>query len=382
MNKPSLPALTGFRFIAASMVFLYHYNPFPKNSLIGSICGEMYTGVGLFFVLSGFLICYNYFDEVSLNKSFLKRFFVKRFARIYPVYFILTTILFAYFYFRTHQNHAILYLLNITLIKGFSTNYLFSGLIQTWSLTVEECFYFLTPFIFLFIKRKVFFIQTLFIMGFGVLLVLLFRTFPFHGFFKGYQLVFMATFFGRCLEFFIGIKLALIYKKYKSGKLVYGIKNSYKLPYITIFGLVSVFICLLGLSYITKAFNVPHAVNSFWGLVVNNAIFPLTTAILIFGLVTEKSLLNKVLSSKAIELLGKSSYVFYLIHAGLYADIIAKYTGHHIIVTYICIQAFSMIIFLLIEKPLNKRIKVLFKLKDRSYDKSPTIKPSLQTLMV
>lgn len=378
MNKPSLPALTGFRFIAASFVFLYHYNPFPKNTLPGSICNEMYTGVGLFFVLSGFLICYNYYDEVRLDKGFLKKFLVKRFARIYPVYFILTTVLYIYFFLRTQQNYTVPYVLNITLIKGFSTDYLFSGLIQTWSLTVEECFYVLAPFIFLLIRRKIFFLQIFFITGAGILLVLLFRTFPFHGFFKGYNLLFMATFFGRCLEFFIGIKLALIYKKYKPGHIALNGQSLKKMPYYTIIGIVSVFICLLGLSFITKTFNVPHAVNNVWGLAVNNAIFPVATAFLIYGLIKERSLLYKFLSSSPIELIGKSSYVFYLIHAGLYADVIAKYTGHNIIILYLCLQALSIIIFLSIEKPLNTKIKTLVNIKSGTYNPS-LVEPALQT---
>jgi hypothetical protein len=56
-EKDFFPSLTGVRFIAASCIFLFHYIPFQNNIFLG-VCNELYTGVGLFFVLSGFLIIY------------------------------------------------------------------------------------------------------------------------------------------------------------------------------------------------------------------------------------------------------------------------------------------------------------------------------------
>lgn len=100
-----VPALTGIRAIAALWVLVAHYSSFlvddfnfPRDSILQPLFRSAYAGVDLFFVLSGFIIAYTYYD------SFLTRswrgspdFWWKRFARIYPVY-IVTTVLSAVMY--------------------------------------------------------------------------------------------------------------------------------------------------------------------------------------------------------------------------------------------------------------------------------------------
>ena len=62
--KKELPELTGIRFIAASMVFLFHYAevlfPLKDRPFAYYFFRQLNTGVSLFFVLSGFLITYRY----------------------------------------------------------------------------------------------------------------------------------------------------------------------------------------------------------------------------------------------------------------------------------------------------------------------------------
>ncbi|WP_295762371.1 acyltransferase [Undibacterium sp.] len=86
MNKKSeiLP-LTGLRFIAALFVFFFHIhirwslatNPFLKN-----ILDQGAIGMSVFFILSGFILAYQYAGARTTQKSYL----VNRFARIYPIY--------------------------------------------------------------------------------------------------------------------------------------------------------------------------------------------------------------------------------------------------------------------------------------------------------
>ena len=83
-------ALTGIRAIAAYMVFFHHYNPFVKfiySYFIYSNINEFHIGVTLFFVLSGFLISFKYLNNNDFNYT---KYFINRFSRIYPIYFILT----------------------------------------------------------------------------------------------------------------------------------------------------------------------------------------------------------------------------------------------------------------------------------------------------
>lgn len=87
-RRGSIAPLTGFRFVAAMMVFFSHY-PIPG---LGGTALRMnqagYAGVTLFFVLSGFVLAYNYLDrfQTGITPANLGEYFAARFARVYPLY--------------------------------------------------------------------------------------------------------------------------------------------------------------------------------------------------------------------------------------------------------------------------------------------------------
>jgi peptidoglycan/LPS O-acetylase OafA/YrhL len=85
-----LKALTGLRAVAALWVLFFHssFKELPHMPAVaGSIIGAGYAAVSLFFVLSGFILTYNYLPRDPTH-AFTKpdRYVVARFARIYPVY--------------------------------------------------------------------------------------------------------------------------------------------------------------------------------------------------------------------------------------------------------------------------------------------------------
>ena len=93
-REPLIPALTGIRAIAAYLVYLHHTNPFTEErfgSFIHSFIHQFHIGVSIFFVLSGFLITLRYYESSTLKLPWLKKYFQNRIARVYPMYFILTT---------------------------------------------------------------------------------------------------------------------------------------------------------------------------------------------------------------------------------------------------------------------------------------------------
>src|SRR5882724_879095 len=94
MPKVEIPQLTGLRFVAAFSILFLHTVvwciPFTDTQLPTAIAGWVGVyGMPLFFILSGFVIHYNYaglFRDLPYATSAWS-FFAARFARIYPLYF-------------------------------------------------------------------------------------------------------------------------------------------------------------------------------------------------------------------------------------------------------------------------------------------------------
>ena len=83
-DKQILPILDLFRLFAALLVVLVHYEIIFGQFVVYGSLGT--TALSWFFILSGFIITYSYPDFDSFSD--LKRFYVHRFIRIYPVYFL------------------------------------------------------------------------------------------------------------------------------------------------------------------------------------------------------------------------------------------------------------------------------------------------------
>ncbi|MEW6340920.1 MAG: acyltransferase [Paraburkholderia sp.] len=90
--KPKIHALTSLRFLAAFGILALHYRDMlgrlPDWFMRTLIAGEY--GVTFFFVLSGFILTYNYFGwfRGSFGEARAWKFFRLRFARIYPLYLV------------------------------------------------------------------------------------------------------------------------------------------------------------------------------------------------------------------------------------------------------------------------------------------------------
>lgn len=95
LEKRRFHTLDALRFFAFFKVFLLHIplqGDFPIFSFLKSGGG---IGVSLFFVLSGFLITYLLvFEKIQHGQISLKRFFLRRSFRIYPLFFFLVLIAF------------------------------------------------------------------------------------------------------------------------------------------------------------------------------------------------------------------------------------------------------------------------------------------------
>jgi len=67
MKAPELPALTGIRFFAASLVFAAHVTYLPGMVKLPSFFDVGESGVAVFFVLSGFILTYNYAGSLAME---------------------------------------------------------------------------------------------------------------------------------------------------------------------------------------------------------------------------------------------------------------------------------------------------------------------------
>jgi peptidoglycan/LPS O-acetylase OafA/YrhL len=92
-----IPALDGLRGIAILLVLLWHsifhvsFNHHPLMNRLVGIGSLSWSGVDLFFVLSGFLIGGILLDNRD-SPRFFKTFYLRRAYRILPLYFAVVTL--------------------------------------------------------------------------------------------------------------------------------------------------------------------------------------------------------------------------------------------------------------------------------------------------
>ncbi|UAY53515.1 acyltransferase family protein [Ferruginibacter albus] len=352
-NKNFIPALTGIRAAAVYFIFFYHLNESYEIShpTLFLFVNQFYTFLDFFFVLSGFVIYYKYSEISGFNKTKLHNYFVSRISRVFPILILLITITFILDYL--HNIYPLketikLYLLNITLFKGFSSNYLLTGIGPSWSMSVEELFYVLSPLLFLYAKnwRSLMKIVLLFY-GSGLIITFIFLHCPFDGFFSSYLFTAYSTFFGRIFEFACGIFLGmLINGKTKSNFIE---KLGKKSLYIGL-GIIALSVVLLFL--IADRYKTPHGIEAWPGIIVNNIMMPIGIMLLYYSLIHHESLLQRILSHKIAVQLGSSTYSFYLLHTTFVLSAIFKYISTNIFIAFICMIAVAFVFHKLVEEPL------------------------------
>ncbi|OON69648.1 acyltransferase family protein [Hymenobacter sp. CRA2] len=351
---PYLPALTGVRAVAAYMVYLHHFNPFHEgpglSGFLYDLVLEFHVGVPLFFVLSGFLITLRYAGTEQWTRGWWGRYLRNRVARIYPMFFLLTTFYFGVRYFQEGVFAFRTWLFNVTFLRGFFDEYKYTGIPQGWTLTVEECFYLFAPVAFALLRRRPRLLWALpvALVAFGSLLVLTLGRLEHHGLFGNFRFMLLFTFFGRAVEFFAGIQLALWFRQ---GQL-----RAPRLPgLLTTAGLVLMAAVVLALVWVRGpyAYGQEHPV----GIALNNVALPAGIVLLFAGLLTEATWLRGLLSTKLLQLLGRSSYVFYLIHLGLVQELLKQYVTTSSAGLFLLLNAVAIGLYYLVEQPLNRWLR-------------------------
>lgn len=337
MRPARVPSLTGVRAFAALSVYFHHYNPFPKSSFLSLLAQEGYVGVTVFFVLSGFLITWNYADTLRTFEEY-KRFYLLRFARIVPLYWGLLAVLYLLQWLLKTDDTASVseQLFNFSFLKGFIPSLVFSGIPQSWSLTVEMGFYALAPLWISWMAERrwpaVVVLYCCFVLG-------LFSVYKNNLTFGSFY-----TIFGRFFEFGAGICAALWVRQQKE-------LPTFRFKTLTAsaggIGLVIAYVL---------AVHRWHFSAFYTEWLLYNFLLPIAAGFGLVGLSTERTFLSGLLSNPLAQLLGKSSYAFYLIHLGPVAIGVQRYVSGNELILMILLWCIAYVLYQWLERPLYRLI--------------------------
>lgn len=298
-----IKSLTGLRGYAALLVYIahmYHFNYFGLPPWVGSVLERLGPGgVSLFFVLSGFVLFINYpYKELKF-----KNFYVARFARIYPAYFL--GIIFAIpleVFSPNKSEQMVSFIANVFLIQQFfpTTAGTFNDV--GWTLCVEAFFYLLFPVIAVVLVRGSLYRSLA--LGAAVLVATLsvaWGLFP--SFYSTYHFP-----PNRLFEFLIGISGGLFYSQHRFSKVSTRILLS-----IFWSGIVSFFAVAL--------MNGPLALFS----LTPQVLFGVASGIIVLSLaqLERQGFSHVLLTSHFIIFCGEISYAFYLLH-----NLVLRYFQH------------------------------------------------------
>ena len=160
MNKSGhIIQLDGLRFFAVLMVMIAHFLQWQWTHPVLTNFPFVH-GVTLFFVLSGFLITRillvnrdKYLEASKGMGTLVKNFYIRRFMRIFPIYYLLLFVLYAidhpnareYFPWLVSYTSNVYQSIHCVFIGDFN---------HFWSLAVEEQFYLIWPWLILFVPKK------------------------------------------------------------------------------------------------------------------------------------------------------------------------------------------------------------------------------------
>jgi peptidoglycan/LPS O-acetylase OafA/YrhL len=153
-QHPYLSRLDHLRFLAASLVVLFHFFHFTHGDLksgnpLVSLVDEGHTGIALFMVISGFI-----FTVIAGDKDIHYAGFIRnRIIRIYPLLIVAACLQLFVSTYNDHRNYGFMQLLGWLIPFRSETIGLSPYFQQMWTIWVELQFYLLFPFLILFARR-------------------------------------------------------------------------------------------------------------------------------------------------------------------------------------------------------------------------------------
>lgn len=325
--------IDGLRAIAVISVILYHFGYLPNG----------YLGVDVFFVISGFLITKIIYNEVLQGEFSINQFYLRRIRRILPLVMFVNLTALVVGLIVMLPNDLENLCRSIIATNFFGNNILefivtnnywniineYKPLMHTWTLGIEEQFYFIYPLIFILLSgKRIKYITPTIILLFVVSILLYFSANSENS--KFYLIHY------RFFELALGGIGALLVKN-----------KNIKGTYSHFFLLIILFVLFLD-------FNMHKSVQ----------LFEVITASLIILISTNSgnNFVYKILENKVMVYLGKISFSLYMWHQLILAFtryfIIDKYNIFQAGLILIIIIVFSILSYSLIEQPFRDKNKI------------------------
>ncbi len=346
-SKPAVHfnALTGFRCLAACLVFLYHNRKYWRDAVhpeLMRLLNEFHVGVSLFFVLSGFLIAYTYAEEPLQSAKKYAKYFSIRFVRIMPLYWLILTAYYLDPAFGKMQFSWLTY----SLFHGFSDLHNLDAISQAWSLNIEMTFYALAPLLCLLQKKHLIylfgFLALLFLGTWGVGAYWLYVNGNAGRWLSPLHFVLTGTFAGRCMEFAAGMLLAFYMRNNKT-------KFIENFRFKTVIGFAGIFITTYCIG-LFQPNTYTQGSDEVGGMILQLLVLPFFVAIALAGLIYEQTWLQKFFGTRVLVLLGNASFAFYLIHIS-YVNIKLRQVFLLPDRNFIVLWLIAITLYLLFEKP-------------------------------
>ncbi len=359
LNSPQkFYGLDHLRAFAIIFVFLFHYFILSggEPEWLPDFAAFGWTGVDLFFVLSGFLIASQLFSQLKLGGSFsLKQFFIKRTFRILPTFLFTLGLYFFFSSFPEKQSLPPLWKF-LTFTQNISLNLQdFGAFSHAWSLCVEEHFYLLFPVILFllektkFLKNSYWLLILLFLLGFIIRIYSFYNLYlpkseEENGWMYWYRYIYYPT-YNRLDGLLVGVSIAAIYQF---------------LPHIwnKIAKYGNQFI-ILGLFILTGAYFLCENQQSFNASIFGFSLIAIGYGCMVVGAISSTTFLYKW-NSKITTFIAKLSYAIYLTHKGVIHMthlVLQEVKLDANVLLLICIVTcvgFAYLINLIIERPFMK----------------------------
>ena len=339
--------LTSLRLIFAFMVFGAHC--YVIDDIFSThFFKEGFVGVSFFFVLSGFIIAYNYQKKLQEKEITRRRFWVARIARVYPLHWLtlfIAAILGDYVVASGGLDWCRHFLASLTLTHAYipETDYYFSFNSPSWSLCCEQLFYICFPFLVPLTRN---YKHLLYIFCVTAILLVVGMHFTPEEEIKGYWYV---NPIARFPDFIAGMLLFQLYGRLKDKSITFRQGSLMEIGAVTLF--LTFYMCA---SEIPKVYRY----SCFYWL-------PVAVVLISFSL--QKGILSRILSHRFLVVGGEISYGFYLIHLFILLSYAKwqKEAGFDI-AWYVSVPVLfgitvllSLLSYRYFERPMNKRVKSL-----------------------